>query len=149
MEAEAVVFMAEVEEAFTAAVAAAPEGDLRPLRAMQVHALRPRAPAPVVGTQLGQAAIIPGPTLIRSMEARGREIRPLPVRLPPTANGIPLGTHLVAADLRQLNPEPGPRATLAASTSLAEIAERDLPARCEVFLGRATKFMRTLPPREM
>ena len=48
MEAEAVVFMAEVEEAFTAAVAAASEGDLRLLRAMQVHALRPRAPAPVV-----------------------------------------------------------------------------------------------------
>ena len=38
-----------------AAVAAAPEGDLRLLRAMQVHALRPRAPRPVVGTQLGQA----------------------------------------------------------------------------------------------
>ncbi len=45
--------------------------------------------------------------------------------------------------------KPGPLETREDSTSLAGIAERDLPARCEAFRARAAKSGRMLPRREM
>ena len=51
--------------------------------------------------------------------------------------------------LRADNRKPGPPATAAVSTSLAEIAQRDPLARCEAFRAKAAKSGRTHPRRAM
>jgi hypothetical protein len=121
-----------------------------PLPGMQVHApqgLLVRARG--AGTRRGPATI----TLDRGGLSRagisGMEIQTR--RHPPsrTASGIPSAAQAEAADLRADNRRPGHQATREVSTSLPGIARRDPQGRYAAFQGRAVKFGRMLPHREM
>ncbi|HEV7968290.1 MAG TPA: hypothetical protein VGP19_12005 [Candidatus Acidoferrales bacterium] len=147
--------MVVVVEARTAVVVEGfAEGRMhRPLLAIEVRAVRllpVRAmEADMPGdTQRGLATAIPARAGIPRAGIRGLEIPRRPLVLL-TDNGIPLAPHRAAAVLRARKRKPGPRETRAASTSLAEIAARDLPARYAAFPARVTKSTRMLPERKM
>ena len=154
-EAEAV---STVAGDFTAGVACARAGEAdleeglfrRLLRATQDHAVRLLLLCARGAASLrGPATIFPGLAVISRAEISALEIpprRPLPS---PTASGIPLAAKLESADPLAGSRQPGPQATVAASTSRAGIARWDPPAQCAAFRDKAAKSGRTLPPREM
>jgi hypothetical protein len=148
----------QVEAVSTAEVACAlaaeagpAEGRIRHLLpAMQVRAPQsPILPARMVGTHSDPVTITLVPVAISRAVASVLEIPPRGPLPSPTVGGIPLAVQMEAEGLRAGKRQPRLRTTAAASTSLAAIAPREHPARCEAFRGKAAKSGRMAPPREM